>query len=115
LNRGAREIREFSRVSYALYLALLTTAVTLTAGVAVYALERDTNPELATLGDALWWAGTVVTTVNASAETVTLEGRVVSMLLRVFGLGVTGFVTARLAVFFLAPRDREDRATPRLE
>jgi len=42
--------------------------------------------------EALWWATTVVTTINVGIEPTTVEGRIVGLLLRVFGLGVFGYL-----------------------
>jgi voltage-gated potassium channel len=110
INRAGRALRNFVRVSQLVYVALLTILVTAGSGAGVYYLERGAGESnITTVGDALWWAATTVTTINSPLEPVTLEARIIALLLRVFGLVVVGYVTARLAVFLLGdPQHRDD-------
>jgi voltage-gated potassium channel len=112
LNRGTRalgHIVERGQLGYALVLTLLVTG---SAAASAYYLEHDApGAIIQTPGDALWWAATLVTTMNSSLEAVTFEGQVVSLLLQVFALGVSGYVTALIAVYLLGtpqPAKRPD-------
>src|SRR5690606_27999629 len=75
--------------------------------------ERD-NPAatIQTPADAFWWSSTVVTTVNADIDVVTLEGRIVALALRIYGLVVVGYLTAQIAVFLLGRRPDDGNVEP---
>jgi voltage-gated potassium channel len=107
VNRAARTVGDFLRVSQFAYALLLTALVTLVGAAGGYFLERGSDSQIDSFGDALWWSSTIVTTINSPLEAVTVEGRVVGMLLRIFGVTIIGYITARLAVYFLG-RDRRD-------
>ncbi len=102
LNRGTRGLRRFIVVSRFAYLVALTVLMTLVAAAAALYLERDApQASITSFGQAVWWAATVVSTVSSSLETVTAEGRVVGLALRIFGVAVIGYLTAYIAVFLL--------------
>lgn len=112
-NRVRRVLAEFSAVSQFGYLVALTVLVTITAaGGALYFERNDPDAQLRNFGDALWWASTLVTTVNAQIEVHSAEARVLSLLLRVYGVSIIGYLTARLAAFFLGAR-ADDEPEPR--
>jgi voltage-gated potassium channel len=102
LNRGSRALAHVVQRGQLGYVLLLTVLVTMTAAAAVYYLEHD-NPAavVRTSGEAVWWAATIVTTINSPLEAVTFEGRVIGLLLRLFAVTVTGYLTAILAVFLI--------------
>lgn len=62
-------------------------------------------------GHALWWTGMLVTSIGSDYWPVTLEGRVLSILLAVYGLAVFGYIAAAFASFFIG-RDAEEPAGP---
>lgn len=102
LNRGSQALGRFFRTNRFGYLVVLATVVTLTAAAAVYFLEKSApDANITSFGQAIWWAATVVTTVNAPLEPVTIEGRIVAFALRLFGLAVIGYITATIAVWLL--------------
>lgn len=112
LNRTRRAMASYLSENRFGYLVVLAVVVTLTAGAAVYYLERG-QPEanITSFPDALWWAATIITTVNSPLEPVTYEARVLALMLRIFGLAVIGYITATLAVFLLggAGKREQDR------
>ena len=109
LNRARKVLVSFAAISQLAYLGLLAVVVTLTAAAVALTFERGApGGRIDNYGDALWWATTVVTAGGGAIETATLEGRLVSVLLRLFGLGVVGYLTARLAVFFIGRDDTTD-------
>jgi len=62
---------------------------------------RDAN--ITTIGDALWWASTTVTTVGyGDRYPVTTSGRLVAVALMLVGIGLVGSVTATIATWLLA-------------
>jgi voltage-gated potassium channel len=109
LNRGGRALEHVARrgqLGYVLGLTLLVTAAG--AAGAYYFESGEPDALIRTPGDALWWAATLITTVNSPLAVVTLEGRIVGMLLRVYALAVSGYITAAIAVqlFGLTQRDQ---------
>lgn len=114
-NRGTRALGHVARRGQLGYVAALTTIVILTGAAGSYYFEHgDSASEIKTIGDALWWSATVVTTINTGLEPSTLEGRIIGFLLRLFALGVTGYLTALIAAYILGFRDerglgKEDR------
>ncbi len=114
-NRGTRALGHVARRGQLGYVAALTTIVILIGAASVYYFEQgDAASSIKTIGDALWWSATVVTTINTGLEPSTLEGRIIGFLLRLFALGVTGYVTALIAAYILGFRDerglgKEDR------
>lgn len=113
INRARKVLVSFAAVSQLAYVTALAVAITTASGALVFALERGApDSQINSFPDALWWGVTVVTAGGGAIETTTLEARLVSVFLRIFGVGVVGYLTARIAVFFLGQnaRDEEERA-----
>lgn len=82
-----------------LFGAWLTVAVI--CGTGVYLAEAGTNPQIATFGDALWWAVVTVATVGyGDVAPITPEGRLAASVLIVVGItlwaAITGTITSLL-------------------
>jgi hypothetical protein len=56
---------------------------------------------------------TLVTTINAPPAAVTPEGRVIGLLLRLFGLGLSGYITALIAARWLGTGPSDPGISPR--
>lgn len=78
--------------------------------LAVLDAERSAQgANITSIGDALWWACSTVTTVGyGDRYPVTTEGRVVAVVLMLIGIGVVGSVTAAVASWILG-RVAEER------
>lgn len=112
LNRAVRAVGRYLSENRFGYLTVLAVVVTLTSAAAVYYLERGhADANITSFGEAIWWAATILTTVNSPLEPVTYEARVLALMLRIFGLAVIGYITASLAVFMLggAGKKEQDR------
>lgn len=72
--------------------------------VAVLAAEREVSDSaINTFGDALWWAFVTVTTVGyGDFAPVSVEGRVIAVLMMLVGIALIGVVTASVAAWFVA-------------
>jgi voltage-gated potassium channel len=91
------------------YVALLSGLLILLGAAGMYTLERDASGSgIDSFGDALWWAAGTLTTIGSGIDPVTLEGRVLAVLMMVFGLGIGGFITATVAVFLLGRKEERD-------
>lgn len=71
--------------------------------VAVLAAERHVEESsINTFGDALWWAVVTVTTVGyGDFSPVSVEGRVIAVLMMLIGIALIGVVTASVAAAFV--------------
>jgi voltage-gated potassium channel len=114
LNRGGRALEHVVRRGQLGYVLGLTVLVTLAGAAGAYFFELgEPNALIRTPGDALWWAATLITTVNSPLAVVTLEGRVIGLLLRVYALGVSGYVTAVIAVQLFGLGQQDQAIDPR--
>jgi voltage-gated potassium channel len=52
-------------------------------------------------GDALWWTAMLVTTMGSDFWPQTAEGRLLTLLLSLYGFAVFGYITASFATFFI--------------
>jgi voltage-gated potassium channel len=100
-NRGARALSRMLRGNQFGRVLGLTVAVVAVGAAALMYFETDAPRFGARYGDALWWATALVTTVGSDFQPSTLEGRVITLLLIVWGLGVFGYVTGAVASYFV--------------
>jgi voltage-gated potassium channel len=92
------------------YVIALTMVVTLVGAAGLYAFEREL-PDGQGLDDfttALWWTGTIITTMGTDYWPVTGAGRVLCLLLGLYSFAVFGYVTAALASFFIGQDAHRD-------
>jgi len=103
-------LRKYLTSSTLLLLAAVTVAVVVSGGLLAYHAERASNPGLATVSDAIWWAVVTVTTVGYGDRTpITAPGRSVGVVLMIFGIGFLGLFTATVASLFIDRMMREGR------
>jgi voltage-gated potassium channel len=107
-NRGMRTLgRVMGRRGLA-YVLALTLLVNLLGAAGILAFESETTGSAITgYGTALWWTAMTLTTMGADYFPHTAEGRVLGLLLAIYGFAVFGYVTASIASFFVA-RDAEE-------
>ncbi|MFO7697048.1 MAG: ion transporter, partial [Anaerolineae bacterium] len=109
LNRSMRAMSANLRRRGFGYVAGITVLVVLAGAAGMYAFESDNSGGLNSYGDALWWTAMVMTTIGSGYWPVSSEGRILSVLLSLYALGVAGYVTATLATYFVG-RDAESQA-----
>lgn len=107
VNRGMRALGASLERRGFRYVVALTTVVLLVGAAGIYNFERGTPGGLDTYGEALWWTGMILTTLGSQFWPETFEGRVLSVFLALYAIGVFGYITATLASFFIG-RDAED-------
>lgn len=85
------------------YVLLMTLAVVLlgAAGMLVFEPAREVAGGFETFADALWWTAMLLTTMGSGFWPVTAEGRVLALLLSIYGIAVFGYITASFATFFI--------------
>jgi voltage-gated potassium channel len=86
-----------------LYIAIILPMMIFAGSLGVYEAERYAKgASILNFPDALWWSVVTAFTVGYGDLTpVTLEGRVIAVLLMLGGFGLISVVTANLASYFL--------------
>lgn len=103
LNVLSRRGKGFVRGRVVAYVVAAVGIVGLVAALAMLDAERaNSDANIKTFGDALWWAATTVTTVGYGDQVpTTTEGRLVGVGLMVTGIALLGVITAALASWFV--------------
>jgi voltage-gated potassium channel len=86
-----------------IYVLGLTLLVILlgAAGMLSFEPANEIDGGFTSYWDALWWTAMLVSTIGSAFWPATLEGRLLSFLLSVYGLAVFGYITASFASFFI--------------
>jgi voltage-gated potassium channel len=94
-------------------VAVMIVAVALVGALLVVGFERNSTGNIKSIGDAIWWAIATVSTVGyGDFLPVTVEGRVVAVILMVMGVVFYSILTANLAAFFVeTTSEGEETAT----
>ncbi len=102
-NRGLNALRKsFDRRGLG-YVLVTTALVVLLGAGGMLAFEpaREIAGGFTGYGDALWWTAMLVTTMGSDFWPQTAEGRVLALLLSLYGFAVFGYITASFATFFI--------------
>jgi len=112
-NRSMKALRETLRRRRFGYVAGLTLAIVFLGAAGMMSFEPATEIEdgFTSYGHALWWTAMLVSSIGSDFWPATTEGRILTLLLTVYGLAVFGYITASFASFFIG-RDTEDPAGP---
>jgi voltage-gated potassium channel len=109
-----RRLRRLSRLltrlvrsrTYPVVLAILLVLTLSSFGILLF--ERETNQEFHSFGDAVWWTLVTAATVGYGDKVpVTTGGRLVGVLVMVFGVGLVGMVTGRIASWLVEWKIKE--------
>lgn len=101
-NRGLQALRRITGGRRFAYLLGLSLVVVVLGAVGVDSFERNApTADIRSFGEALWWASTLITTINSSDDPVTLEGRLIGLVLRLYALTIFGYLTASIATYFI--------------
>ncbi|MDQ3673379.1 MAG: ion transporter [Gemmatimonadota bacterium] len=101
-NHGMRALRHITRGRQFAYLVSLTFIVTLLSAGGVLFFERNArDANITDASDAIWWAATLVTTINSNDDPVSFPGRIIGLLLRIYAVSVLGFITASIASYLI--------------
>ncbi len=103
MNRGMRAISLGFRRRGIGYLTVLTLLIVMTGAAGMYRFEQDAAggsgfPDYAT---ALWWTAMLLTTMGSDYWPRTPEGRLLCLLLAIYGFAIFGYVTAAIAAYFV--------------
>ena len=91
-------------------------AVAGVAAIVAAFVERLVDPGIGSVGDALWWAvSTVTTTGYGDVVPTNSAGRVVGVLLMMVGISLIPTITSLIVSVFIAQRTRESAEQDRLD
>ena len=102
-NRGLGALRKsFGRRGLGYVLTTTTLVILLGAGgMLAFEPAREADGGFSSYADALWWTAMLVSTIGSGFWPLTAEGRVLALLLSIYGLAVFGYITASFATFFI--------------
>lgn len=100
VKRGARALGRFGHASRLNFVAGLTAMVVLAGAASMLLLERDApDSQIRSFGDALWWSAAIVTTVASELNPVTPWGRLLAVVMMVYGMAVFGYFVTQAVTF----------------
>jgi voltage-gated potassium channel len=105
-----RRARMAEQIRLTTYVAGAVVGLLMFGSLAVLSVERDApDGNIRTLGDALWWSFTTMTTVGYGDHAPTTgPGRMIAVGLMLAGIALLGVVTANIAAWFLARFEKDD-------
>ncbi|MFJ4875521.1 potassium channel family protein [Streptomyces sp. NPDC088745] len=105
-----RRARMAPQVTLTAYVGGSVVGLLMFGSLAVLEVERDApGGNIKTLGDAVWWSFTTMTTVGYGDHSPTTGlGRVLAVGLMLSGIALLGVVTANIAAWFISRFERDD-------
>nr|WP_267244422.1 ion channel [Streptomyces sp. PR69] len=112
---AGQRARMASQVRVTVYVAGSCLGLLIFGALAVLEVERhEPGASIQSLGDALWWAFTTMTTVGyGDMAPTTGIGRVLAVGLMLSGIALLGVVTANIAAWFIARFEKDEDAERR--
>ena len=100
--RGTDWLHRTLGVHPALYIGLLTLFIMSLSSAGMYAIEHNhPNANIVTLGDAIWWTTSTLTTIGGELYPVSSEGRALAIFIMIYSLGFAGYVAGTFAAVLL--------------
>ncbi|MFI2782613.1 potassium channel family protein [Streptomyces sp. ALB3] len=105
-----RRARMASQVTLTAYVGGTVAGLMMFGSLAVLQVERNAvDGNIKTLGDAVWWSFTTMTTVGyGDLAPTTGLGRLLAVCLMLSGIALLGVVTANIAAWFISRFERDD-------
>ncbi|MFF3326814.1 potassium channel family protein [Streptomyces sp. NPDC002889] len=105
-----RRARMAPQITLTTYVGGAVVGLMMFGSLAVLRVERDApGGNIKTLGDAVWWSFTTMTTVGYGDHAPTTGlGRLLAVGLMLSGIALLGVVTANIAAWFIARFERDD-------
>ncbi|MFD4574874.1 potassium channel family protein [Streptomyces sp. NPDC058417] len=102
--------RTASQIRVTTYVAGAVVGLLMFGSLAVLSVEREApDGNIRTLGDALWWSFTTMTTVGYGDHAPTTGlGRLIAVGLMLSGIALLGVVTANIAAWFIERFEKDD-------
>lgn len=91
-------------------VAIIAILMVIFSAIAILQVETDSNSNIKTAEDAIWWAYVTITTVGYGDKfPVTTEGRVIAAFLMTVGVGLFGTFTGFVASWFVDGKSEEEQ------
>ncbi|MFJ8075123.1 potassium channel family protein [Streptomyces sp. NPDC096176] len=105
-----RRARMAPQITLTTYVGGSVVGLMMFGSLAVLHVERDApDGNIKTLGDAVWWSFTTMTTVGYGDHAPTTGlGRLLAVGLMISGIALLGVVTANIAAWFISRFERDD-------
>ncbi|WP_127465319.1 potassium channel family protein [Streptomyces sp. B27] len=105
-----RRARHAPQITMTVYVAGSVVGLMMFGSLAVLQVERDApSGNIRTLGDAVWWSFTTMTTVGyGDLAPTTGLGRLLAVGLMLSGIALLGVVTANIAAWFISRFERDN-------
>ncbi|MGW2613915.1 potassium channel family protein [Streptomyces sp. NPDC001500] len=105
-----RRARMASQIRMTTYVVGAVVGLLMFGSLAVLSVERESpDGNIRTLGDALWWSFTTMTTVGYGDHSPTTGlGRIIAVGLMLSGIALLGVVTANIAAWFIERFEKDD-------
>ncbi|MGX2997418.1 potassium channel family protein [Streptomyces sp. JNUCC 64] len=105
-----RRARMASQIRLTTYVVGAVVGLLMFGSLAVLSVEREApDGNIKTLGDAVWWSFTTMTTVGYGDHAPTTGvGRLLAVGLMLSGIALLGVVTANIAAWFIARFEKDD-------
>ncbi|MEV7991070.1 ion channel [Streptomyces sp. NPDC086077] len=105
-----RRARMASQIRLTTYVTGAVVGLLMFGSLAVLSVERDApGGNIRTLGDAVWWSFTTMTTVGYGDHAPTTGvGRLLAVGLMLSGIALLGVVTANIAAWFISRFEKDD-------
>lgn len=112
-NRSMKALRATLRRRQFGYVAGLTVLIVFlgAAGMINFEPAAEVQGGFASYAHALWWTAMLITSIGSDFWPVTPAGRILALLLSIYGLAVFGYITASFASFFIG-RDADEPEAP---
>ncbi|MGW2642013.1 potassium channel family protein [Streptomyces sp. NPDC001348] len=105
-----RRARMASQIRLTTYVGGAVVGLLMFGSLAVLSVERESpQGNIRTLGDAVWWSFTTMTTVGYGDHAPTTGlGRMIAVGLMLSGIALLGVVTANIAAWFISRFEKDD-------
>lgn len=108
INRGMKALSDSLGKKGFGYVLGVTCLVILAGAAGIMAFESSESTYFDQFGTALWWTCMMVTTMGADYFPKSPEGRLLALMLAIYGFAIFGYVTAAVASFFI----EKEKASP---
>ena len=90
-------------------VSIIAILLVIFSAIGILQVENDSNSNIKTAEDAIWWAYVTITTVGYGDKfPLTTEGRIIAAILMTAGVGLFGTFTAYVASWFVADKQKEN-------
>ncbi|NGO81160.1 potassium channel family protein [Streptomyces sp. YC504] len=105
-----RRARMATQIRLTTYVAGSVVGLLIFGSLAVLSVEKESpDGNIKSLGDAVWWSFTTMTTVGYGDHSPTTGlGRLIAVGLMLSGIALLGVVTANIATWFMARFEQDD-------